>query len=224
MTDFPPAPVRCPVSDQSATEEAVNCVTHGFGLAASVAGLVTLVLLASMQGSARHIFSCGLYGVTLVLLYGASTWYHGCRCVVRKRILKRVDHSCIYLLIAGSYTPFTFGPLHGPYGWSLFAIVWSLAVAGILLQVFRRIAPEWLSTLMYLAMGWMVLFAIGPLRENLSPGGIYWIVAGGVAYTVGVVFYLWQRLPFAHGIWHLFTLAGSACHFISVMLYVIPRG
>lgn len=215
------ASALCPVSKQSAMEEVLNAITHGLGFVGSIAGLILLSILSVIQGDALLVFGCVVYGVTLVLLYGSSTWYHACRCQNRKRFLRKADHACIYLLIAGSYTPFTLGPLAGPWGWTLFGIVWGVAFGGILLKAVAVETPDWLNSLLYLGMGWLVVVAIKPLSEALSFDALYWMFAGGLAYSLGVVFYLWNQLPYNHAVWHLFVLAGSVCHYVCVVRYVV---
>ena len=214
-------PLQCPISNQSALEELVNTLTHGLGLVGSIVGLVLLVIFSIASGGKLLFFGCLIYGSSLVLLYGASTWYHACRCQKKKYFLQRVDHACIYLLIAGSYTPFTLGPLRGAWGWSLFAVVWAIAAGGIYLKASDKKTPDWLNATIYLVMGWLVVIATKPLNQALAADALYLIFAGGIAYTVGVIFFLWNKLPFNHSIWHLFVLAGSICHYLCILLYVI---
>lgn len=203
-------------------EEFANTVTHGVGLLLSLAGLAVLVALAAMKGTVWHIVSCSVYGATLVLLYTASTLYHAIPSPRAKRVLRLLDHGAIYLLIAGTYTPFTLGPLRGRLGWWLFGLVWGLAIAGILFKVFFRHRFPIVSTLSYLAMGWLVAFAWKPVAAALPGGGVAWIIAGGAAYTVGVIFFALERIRFHHAVWHLFVLAGSTCHYFAVLFYVLP--
>jgi hemolysin III len=203
-------------------EEIANSVTHGIGLALSVAGLPVLVVLASLYGSASHIVSCSIYGGTLVLMYTASTLYHSFQAPRVKRVFKVLDHCAIYLLIAGTYTPFTLVTLWPSYGKALFGLVWGLALLGILMKVFFVGRFHTVSVLIYLFMGWMAVVAVKPILASIPLKGILWIVAGGLAYTFGVVFYAWKRLPYSHAIWHLFVLAGSVCHYFAVMFYVLP--
>jgi hemolysin III len=203
-------------------EEIANSVTHGIGLALSLVGLAVLVALAVLRGGALHVVSCTVYGVTLVAMYAASTLYHSARSPRAKRALKVLDHCCIYLLIAGTYTPFMLVTLRGGWGWTLFGLVWGLSAFGVVFKVFMGHRFRLASTLTYLAMGWLVVVAIEPLVA-LTPGGaILWLVAGGLAYTAGTVFYMWRRLPYNHAIWHLFVLGGSVCHYFAVVLYVVP--
>ena len=209
-------------SPYSFIEELFNSITHGAGILLSIAALVLLIVFSSIYGSAGHIVSCTIFGITLILLYTASTLYHGIQKPQVKRIFKIFDHSCIYLLIAGTYTPFLLVTLRGALGWTMFGIIWLLAVSGVVLKVFFVHRFRIISTIAYVLMGWIIVFAIKPLADSLPSGGIVWLIAGGMAYTLGVVFYAWKRLPFNHAIWHLFVLAGSVCHFVAVIFYVIP--
>ncbi len=203
-------------------EEVANGVTHALGAVLSLVGLVVLALSAIRGGHARSIVACLVFGAALVFLFSVSTLYHSVDSgrLRAKAMLRVLDHSAIFLLIAGTYTPFTVVSLGGAWGWSLFAVVWGLAVVGIALRLVLRHRPTTLFMALYLAMGWSVLVAEKPLVAALVPGGIALLAAGGAAYTVGVVFYLWHRLPYGHAIWHGFVLAGSACHFAAVLLYV----
>ncbi len=203
-------------------EEIANSITHGLGLVLAAAGLAILVTFAALRGSAWHVVGCSVYGSTLVLLYAASTLYHAIPGVRAKRVLRVLDHSAIFLLIAGTYTPFTLVNLRGPWGWWLFGIVWGLAVLGIVLQTGRLRHPV-LAVGLYAIMGWTVVIAIRPLLHAIAPGGLLLLVAGGLAYTVGIAFYAWKRLPYAHSVWHGFVLLGSALHFFAILLFVIPR-
>jgi hemolysin III len=202
-------------------EELSNSLTHGVGLALSIAGFVVLVILAAMRGSAWRIVSCAVYGTTLVCLYTASTLYHGIRSRRLKRVLKICDHSAIYLLIAGTYTPFLLVNLRGSWGWSLFAVIWGLAMAGILFKVWFVEHFPVFSTAVYLLMGWLALVAVKPMLLKVPHSGLLWLLAGGVLYTVGVVFYAWKKVPYNHAIWHGFVLAGSTCHYLAVLCSVI---
>jgi hemolysin III len=215
--------MRDSVSQQTRGEEIANSITHGLGLALSLAGLAVLVTLAALRGTAWHIVSCAVYGATLVILYAASTLYHGVRGPRVKRVLRVLDHSAIYLLIAGTYTPFALVTLRGAWGWSLFGVVWGLALLGILWKVWFVDRFVIVSTTVYLLMGWLAVIAAKPLLAALPLGGIAWILAGGLCYTAGVVFFGWKKLPYAHAVWHVFVISGSVCHFLAVLLYVIPR-
>ena len=206
----------------SFAEEFANSVTHGVGLGLSLAGLVVLVILAALRGTAWHVVSCAVYGATLVILYAASTLYHAIQSPRAKRVLRIIDHGAIYLLIAGTYTPFTLVNLRGGLGWTLFGVVWGLAALGILFQVFHVDRFPIASTLVYLSMGWLVVVAWKPVVTLIPLGGIALIAAGGFAYTVGVIFFAARRIPYNHAIWHLFVLAGSIFHYVAVLLYVLP--
>lgn len=210
------------IAQYSVAEEIANSITHGAGLLISLAGLVSLIVLSCIYGQTGHIVSCTVFGVSLVLLYAASTLYHSFRKPNIKRILKILDHSCIYVLIAGTYTPFLLVIVRGTLGWTLFAVVWSLTIFGIIFKAFFVNRFKIASTIAYILMGWLIIFAVKPLFQALPEGGIAWLVAGGMSYTLGTIFYMWKKLPFNHAIWHLFVLTGSICHFMAVLFYVIP--
>jgi hemolysin III len=209
-----------PAHRQSRREEAANSLTHGLGLLLAIAGLAVLAVSASRAGTARTIAGCVVFGAALVLLYGTSTLYHAVEQPRAKGVLRALDHSAIFILIAGTYTPFTLVSLRGPWGWSLFAVVWGLAVAGIALRLALRRRPTGLFVALYLGMGWCVVVAAKPLVAAVPPGGIALLAAGGLAYSGGVVFYLWRRLPYHHAVWHAFVLAGSAFHYAAVLRYI----
>jgi hemolysin III len=211
-----------PSSPQSLREELVNAWTHGVGAFAALIGGGILVGLALIGGDPRQIAGAVSFSVALVLLYMASTLYHAVRDPVLRARLKVLDHCAIFLLIAGTYTPFTLITLEGAWGWSLFGVVWGLATVGILFKLFFTGRFRLLSTFLYIGLGWVVVVAYRPLVEALSGSTLAWLVAGGLAYTVGTVFYLNRRIPFSHGIWHLFVLLGSLCHFAAV--YQVVRG
>ena len=203
-------------------EELANSLTHGVGALLAVGGLAWLVTLAAIRGDAWHVVACSVYGAAMVVLYTASTLYHAIPAPRVKRALQVVDHAAIFLLIAGTYTPFTLVSLRGPWGWSLFGTVWGLAALGIVLEVaFPRRWPG-LSLALYVAMGWVAVVAVKPILGALEPGGLVLMLLGGLAYTGGIGFYAWRRLPYHHAVWHLFVLAGSALHFAAVLLYVVP--
>jgi hemolysin III len=203
-------------------EEILNSVTHGIGILISIAGLVTMIVFSSRYGNTIHIVSSATFGIALVLLYTASTLYHSFQKPNVKHIFKIFDHSCIYILIAGTYTPFLLVTVPGVLGWSMLALVWSLTVIGVLFKIFFVHRFQIISTIAYIFMGWIIIFAIKPLLHALPGGGLFLLVCGGLAYTLGTIFYAWEKLPFNHAIWHLFVLTGSACHFFAVMFYVIP--
>jgi hemolysin III len=205
----------------STAEEIASCAIHAVGIVLSIAGLAVLSACAAPAGDARHIASVGIYGATLILLYTASTLYHGIPIERVKPLLRQVDHAAIFLLIAGTYTPFTLITLHGPWGWSLFAIVWTVAIVGMYL-VMRRVERRGPVIALYVGLGWIGLIAIGPLVRNLPAGGLWLLFGGGVCYTLGVPFYLSKRLPFNHALWHLFVLVASILQFFAVLLYVLP--
>jgi hemolysin III len=204
-------------------EEIANCLTHAFGAALSVAGLWCLMAAAAARGaSARHLVCFAVYGASLALLYGASTLYHAVRAPRWKKLFRSLDHVCIYLLIAGSYTPFMLLGLKGTWGWTFFGIAWGIALAGMALKIFFTGKFPKISTGTYLAMSWMIVLAIKPLAAALPFWGMAWLVAGGISYTLGVVFFMWEKLPYNHAVWHLFTLGGSACHFASAWISLMP--
>lgn len=199
--------------------EAFNSVSHLIGAVAALIGATVLVVVASVDGDARRIVAFSIYGVTLFLLYLMSTLYHSTRGQTR-RVFKIFDHQAIYLLIAGTYTPFALSTLRDATGWWLFGSIWTMALIGMLLEALPRKPPRILPVLIYLAMGWMCVIAIDPLIAKLSYTGFHWLLAGGIFYTSGVVFYaLGQRIPWAHGVWHVFVLAGSTCHYVAILFY-----
>lgn len=203
-------------------EEIAHAITHGIGAALSIAGLTLLVVYAAFLGDPWRVVSFAIYGSTLFLLYISSTLYHSIPGPRAKRFFKILDHVSIYLLIAGSYTPFVLITLRGSTGWWLFGIVWGLAIVGILHKIFAIDRFPRLSVGVYLGMGWVCVVALDDLVRNLPTGGLVLMIVGGLAYTLGVVFYAWQRLPFNHAIWHLFVLAGSATHYFAIFFYVLP--
>jgi len=204
-------------------EEIANAITHGIGALLSIAGLAVLVSFAALYGDAWHVVSTSIFGATLVLLYAASTVYHSVWHHPTKRILQRLDHSAIFLLIAGTYTPFALVNMRGPWGWTLFGIIWSMALLGIALQLIPRRRNERLSLVLYLGMGWMAVAAIKPFLAGVETGGLILLLIGGLFYSLGVIFYVWQQLKYHHAIWHGFVLAGSAFHFFAVLFYVVPN-
>ena len=208
---------------QSPAEEFANSLTHGLGLLASIAALPVLVGTAD-GGGAWLVAAAAVYGASLVVLYTTSVLYHALTGTRAKAVVRRCDHAAIYLLIAGTYSPFLLGPLRGPWGWSLLGVVWACAVVGVACKAIFGIRLQHLSTALYVAMGWLIVVAIVPLRRAVPPTGIAWIVAGGLLYTGGVVFYVIdRRVRFAHAIWHLFVLGGSAAHFWAVLRYALPQ-
>ncbi|HOT00304.1 MAG TPA: hemolysin III family protein [Acidobacteriota bacterium] len=205
-------------------EEIANSIIHGTGALAAVAGLVVLVAAAAATDDGWRIVSAAIYGATLILLYTASTLYHGIAHPRARRVLRFIDHAAIFLLIAGTYTPFTLVSLRGPWGWSLFGVIWGLALTGITAQ--SRLLHRWtaLSLALYVAMGWAAVVAVRPLLDAVAPGGLLLLLLGGIAYTAGIGFYVWRRLPYHHAVWHGFVLAGSACHYFAILGFVIPAG
>jgi hemolysin III len=210
-------------SAPSPAEELANTVTHGLGAVLFAAGAAILITLAALRGDAWVVVSCSVFAACLVSFYTVSTLYHAFRGPRVKRVFRRLDHAAIFLVIAGSYTPFLLVSLRGAWGWSLFGLVWTLAVLGIVFKSLWTGKLPVLSTALYVVMGWCIVVAWRPLTAAVPPAGVAWLVAGGVIYSVGVVFYaLDRRFRWAHPVWHLFVLAGSACHFLAVLLYVVP--
>ncbi len=207
---------------QTILEEFFNALTHATGIGLSIAALVLLVVFSIMQHSAIKVVSSAIFGSALIMMYTASTIYHTVTGVRVKRFFKLVDHTTIYGLIAGSYTPIVLVILNGAWGWTLFGLIWGLALAGFVFKVFFIGRFEKLSVTIYVAMGWLAIVAVEPLWHALPLGGVVWLLAGGLCYTGGVVFYALDHVRFAHALWHLFVLGGSICHFFLVLLYVIP--
>lgn len=203
-------------------EEKFNVISHAVGLVLSIVALVLLVVFSSIYGSAWHIVSFSIYGASLILLYSASTFYHYVQSPKLRHRLNIFDHSAIYVLIAGTYTPFTLVVLNGWVGWTIFGVSWGLALAGIILKLFFTGKYDKISTFAYVLMGWVVIFAIKPLVHNLPFEGLMWLLAGGIFYTVGAVLYSIKTLKFNHAIFHVFVLVGSFAHFIAVFFYVLP--
>ena len=207
---------------QTAREEIANSISHGIGVVLAVAALSLLVTFAGLEGDAWRVVSFSIYGATLILLYLASTLYHAFRSLRLKRFFKLLDHSAILLLIAGTYTPFSLVTLRGEWGWSIFGIIWGLAIGGIIFKALLIGRFPVIEALFYVAMGWLALIVIVPLLKAMPPLGLMWLGLGGLSYTGGVVFYLWEKLPFNHTIWHLFVLGGSTCHFFCMLWFVLP--
>lgn len=210
-----------PVRAQRPWEELANALTHGFGAAAALAAGAVLITLAAIYGDGWHLAGAIVFGVATLLLYVASTLYHAISHPIVKGRLKVFDHCAIYLLIAGTYTPFTLVGLRGFVGWWMFGTIWTLALAGVVFKLFFTGRFRRLSTLIYLGMGWLIVAAIGPMWHALDALTLGWLLAGGLAYTVGTVFYLRPQLPGAHAIWHGFVLAGSLCHYVAVMRHIV---
>jgi hemolysin III len=223
MPDDAPAPRTD--RPQSLGEEIASSITHGLGLAGSIVVLPFLIIAASRDGDPWRVASATIFGVSLILLYAASTFYHALPPSRAKRVFRVIDHSAIYVLIAGTYTPFLVGPLRGAWGWSLLSVIWALAIAGIIMKATLGFRWARASTIVYLLMGWIGVIALKPLIENVTPEGLLWLLAGGLAYTGGVIFFVFdQRLRYAHAIWHLFVATGSVCHVVAVLRYTGGNG
>ncbi|MBU0456328.1 MAG: hemolysin III family protein [Pseudomonadota bacterium] len=205
----------------TAREEVLNSATHGIGFGLGIAALVILVLASIRQHDAWKIVSTSLFGASIITAYFTSTLYHSIPIVSIKRFLKTLDHTSIFLLIAGTYTPFCLVTLRGDWGWTLFGIVWGLAFAGVLFKLFFLYRFHFISMLIYLCMGWVVVIAIVPLMHTLPTHGLLWLALGGLCYTGGILFYAWKSMKYTHAIWHLFVIAGTVCHFFAILWYVI---
>jgi hemolysin III len=204
---------------QTLGEEIANSVSHGIGLLAAVAAAPVLVLSAVQHDDAVRIVGASVFAATMVLLYLTSTLYHALPRNRAKRVFHVLDHAAIFLMIAGTYTPLTLGVLRGTWGWTLFGLVWGLALAGVVFTAVGGVRYPKLLTCLYLAMGWLILIAVKPLWLCVSSWGLFWLLAGGIAYTVGVVFYVAKRVCYSHFVWHLFVITGTACHFIAVLRF-----
>lgn len=216
-------PWACGLARHITADELANTITHGFGLIGSIVGFIVLLILAILRCGKWQIVGCAIFGVTLVCLYAASTLYHGISSPRAKRALMIFDHSAIYLLIAGTYTPFLLVNLRGSWGWSLLAVIWSMAVVGILFKLWFADRFPVISVSAYVVMGWLGVLAAHQVYTHVPLAGVVWIVLGGLAYTIGVIFYACKRIPHHHVIWHLLVMAGSACHYIAVLYSVFPR-
>ncbi|MCA9100964.1 MAG: hemolysin III family protein [Planctomycetales bacterium] len=203
-------------------EELVNAITHGLGLALAVAGFVVIVTMAALRGNAWHVVACSIYGTALVAVYAASTLYHSVTSSRWKAVFRTLDHACIFLMIAGTYTPFTLTLLRGPWGWTIFGIVWTCAILGMIQKLAIHTSSSALSTTIYVAMGWTALIAARPILATFDGLTIGLLLAGGLSYTLGVYFYVRDTQRYYHAIWHIFVLAGSALHYWAVMHAVIP--
>ncbi|EXX85150.1 PAQR family membrane homeostasis protein TrhA [Paenibacillus darwinianus] len=206
----------------SRREEVANAVTHGIGAALSVAALTLLIVYAAWKGTALHVVSFTIYGSAMLLSFLSSTLLHSFPEGKVKKFFEIMDHSCIYLFIAGTYTPILFHVVQGALGWTLFGIVWGIALIGVVFKSFYASKFLYTSTLLYIAMGWMIVFVWGPVAERLAGGGLALLISGGVLYTAGTVFYMWRSFPYHHAVWHLFVLAGAVLHFFTILLYVLP--
>lgn len=206
----------------SVSEEIANSITHGIGVILAICALGILATFAGIYGDTWHVISVSVYGVTLILLYTASTLYHSIQVPRTKSIFQIIDHSAIFILIAGTYTPFTLVSLRGPWGWSIFAVIWCLAFVGTAIQLGQTTRWHTVSLILYVGMGWTIVVAMKPLISSVATGGIILLFLGGLAYTFGILFYRWKSLKFHHAVWHIFVLAGSTLHFFAVLFYVIP--
>ena len=206
----------------SPIEEKINIISHGIAFLLSIVAFALLVTRANLYGNVWHIVSFSIFGASLIILFAASTFYHSTKRPELRSRLRIIDHASIYVLIAGTYTPFALVTLNGPTGWTIFGISWGLALAGIILKLFFTGKYKLISTLMYILMGWIIIFVIKPVINNLSLEGLLWLVAGGLAYTTGAILYSIKNLKFNHAIFHVFVLIGSVCHFVSVFFYVLP--
>lgn len=205
----------------SPLEESINVGSHALGFVFGIVGLVFLVIKSVQHGTAWHVVSFSIYGASMVILYAASTMYHHAKNPVIRKRLKVFDHAAIYVLIAGSYTPYALVTLNGTAGWVLFGLSWGIAIVGVILKLFFTGRFTLISTLAYVLMGWMVVFVLNPLVANLSENGLFWLIAGGVSYTIGALIYAVHKIKLNHAIFHVFVLLGSICHFISVYCYVL---
>jgi len=203
-------------------EEIANSITHAFGVLLGIAALVVMIIVASVHHSVDGVVSGVIFGTSIIISYMSSVIYHAVLNPRIKRFFRIMDHSCIFLLIAGSYTPFALVTLHGPLGWTLFGVIWGLALVGTIFKFWFVDKYEMLSTAIYVLMGWMALAVSVQLFEHLPVMGLVWLVIGGCAYTFGVIFFIFERVPFFHTIWHLFVLAGGICHFFCIVFYVLP--
>lgn len=205
---------------QRLREEIASGVTHGIGLLLAVAAVPVLIVLGALRGDTIHVAGFTVYGASLVLVYASSTLYHAFQHPQLKHAFRILDHAAIYLLIAGTYTPVTLLSLNEPPGWTLLGAVWTLAVLGCIFKLFFVDRFEGLSTVLYLVMGWLVVLVLEPFLAAVPPDALMWLIAGGLSYTVGVVFFVWERMPYNHAVWHLFVIGGSACHYVAMLIYV----
>lgn len=203
-------------------EEISNAITHGIGALLSIAALVILIVFAAIKGTALHVVSFTIYGSSMLLLYVASTLVHSFPEGKAKRVFESLDHSCIYIFISGTYTPILFHIVQGTLGWVLFGVVWGITIFGVAFKSMFANRFLFTSTILYIVMGWCIVFAWKPLTANLAPGGVTLLVIGGILYTVGTIFYMWRSFPYHHAVWHLFVLGGSITHFFAIILYVLP--
>ncbi|WP_300437276.1 hemolysin III family protein [Christiangramia sp.] len=205
----------------SSREEKLNILSHGIGFVLSLVALLLLILKANELGEAKHLVSFVIFGASMVLVYAASTFYHSAKTHRLRIRLNILDHAAIYILIAGTYTPFALVTLEGITGWTILWIVWSMALVGVILKLFYAGRYQLISTIMYVAMGWLIIFAINPLIENLSTGGLWWLFAGGISYTLGAILFMQNKIPYNHAIFHIFVLLGTVSHFVSIYFYIL---
>jgi hemolysin III len=210
------------IKHYSPAEEKTNIISHALGFILSIVALLLLLRHATLQGDVWHLVTFSIFGASLIFLYAASTLYHSAKKPALRRRLRIIDHASIYVLIAGTYTPFALVTLKGPVGWAIFGVSWGLALSGMILKLFFTGKYHLASTLMYVFMGWIIIFAIKPLINNLSFEGLFWLFAGGAAYTTGAILYSIKKIKFNHAIFHMFVLLGSFSHFVSVYFYVLP--
>ena len=211
-----------PAASYTPREEFAHAITHGIGILLGIVGLILMMVKASQFGDAWHITSTAIFGVSMVLLYAASTAYHAVSREPLKALLRKIDHGAIFVLIAGTYTPFLLVTLRGAWGWSLFGVVWGLGILGLVLKFWFTGRFRVVSTLLFLIMGWLIIIAVKPLVAALPTDGFKWLLIGGLSYSLGTVFYLWKKLPYNHAIWHLCVLGGTIGHWIAIYYYVIP--
>ena len=217
-----PLPVAPTLSVSTNGEEIANWVTHGFGLVLSIAGLTLLIVFSSLRGDAWHVVSFTVFGLSLLLLYTVSTLYHALQGANAKSLFRKLDHAAIFLLIAGTYTPFLLANFRSPWGWTLFGLIWGVCGAGAVFQLFFGERYRLTSTLAYLFVGWLIFIPLVALISGVPNGGLWLLLAGALCYTAGVGFYLWRRLRYHHAVWHTLVLGGSTCHFLAVLLFLLP--
>ncbi|MBN1688401.1 MAG: hemolysin III family protein [Candidatus Omnitrophica bacterium] len=209
---------------QTRGEEIANSTLHGIGAVLSIAALVILVVFASRTGDDWRVASLSIYGMALIVLYLSSTFYHSLVNIRIKRFFKILDHCSIYFLIAGTYTPVVLVTLRGPWGWTLFGLIWTMAIVGIIFKFISLKKYKFISVVSYIVMGWLVVIALKPLIENSPEGFFKWLLIGGLSYTIGIIFYAWKKLPYHHAVWHLFVLGGSFSHFFGFLFYIAQHG
>ncbi|PTX43697.1 hemolysin III [Christiangramia gaetbulicola] len=205
-------------------EERWNIISHGIGFGLSILALVLLILKANRLGEKEHLVSFSIFGASMVLVYAASTFYHSAKASRLRIKLNILDHAAIYILIAGTYTPYALVTLNGTTGYTILWLVWGMALVGVILKIWYAGRFQLLSTIMYVAMGWLIIFAINPLIRNLSTEGLWWLFGGGISYTIGAILFMQNKIPFNHAIFHIFVLLGTFAHFVSIYFYILPSG